>query len=287
MPFSAIEVERKPPIATIKIKPFEKTQAEGVKHKDFVDVHRGIAVALDEYRWDDAIRIIVITGQEDGEFYWAPAPGYYDQAQLDRMNPIKHRPRQWNVKGAAHITETLALIEKPVISRVNGHASSNGQSIIFGSDLVVAWEDAIITENHLGLLEVKDHEGTPHGYPFAMTPGDGAGALVPLFMPPTKAKEYLFLSPGYTAKELAAMNIVNYAVPMDQIDTVLDDLIERLLRRPARTLARTKRGVNKMMVNQVNLAYDALAWSEALDFFELGRANWENDLMLDVEDPGS
>jgi enoyl-CoA hydratase/carnithine racemase len=126
-------------------------------------------------------------------------------------------------------------------------------------------------------MEVTDDDGVPHGYPFAMSPGDGAGALVPLFMPPTKAKEYLFLSPGYTAKELAAMNIVNYAVPMDRLDPVLDDLIERLLKRPPRTLARTKRAVNKTLVHQVNLAYDALAWSEALDFFELGRNDWVND----------
>lgn len=286
MPFSAIDLVREGPVATIKIKPFEATQAEGVKHPDFIDVHRGIALALDELRWDDSVRIIVITGSEDGEFYWAPAPGYYDQAQLDRMNPINHKPRSWNIPGAAQITEILALIEKPVIARVNGHASSNGQSILFGCDLIVAWEDAIVTENHLGLLEVTDHDGVPHGYPFAMTPGDGAGALVPLFMPPTKAKEYLFLSPAYTAKQLAAMNIVNYAVPMDQLDPVLDDLIERLLRRPARTLARTKRGVNKMLIQQVNLAYDALAWSEALDFWELGRNNWVNDTMLGDDRPG-
>jgi enoyl-CoA hydratase len=283
MPFNAVELERQPPLATIKIKPFEETQREGVKHRDYIDVHRGMALALEELRWDDAIRIIIITGSKDGEFYWAPGPGYYDQAQLDRMNPIKNRPRSWNIPGAAHITETLALIEKPVIARVNGHASSNGQSILFGSDLIVAWEDAIITENHLGLMEVTDQDGVPHGYPFAMTPGDGAGALVPLFMPPTKAKEYLFLSPAYTAKELAAMNIVNYAVPMEQLDPVLDGLVERLLRRPARTLARTKRGVNKMLIQQVNLTYDALAWSEALDFWELGRDDWVNDTAIRAE----
>jgi enoyl-CoA hydratase/carnithine racemase len=177
------------------------------------------------------------------------------------------------------------MIEKPVIARLNGHASSNGQSILFGCDLIVAREDAIITENHLGLATVTDHEGVPHGYPFPMTPGDGAGALVPLFMTPTKAKEYLFLSPKYTAKDRAAMKIVNYAVPMDQLDVVLDDLIERLLQRPARLLARTKRGVNKMLINQMNLAYDALAWSEALDFYELGRDNWKPDLAFQPQPP--
>ena len=177
------------------------------------------------------------------------------------------------------------MIEKPVISKVNGHASSNGQTILFGCDLIVAWEDAIIAENHLGLATVTDHDGVPHGYPFAMTPGDGAGALVPLYMPPTKAKEYLFLSPKYTAKQLEAMNIVNYAVPMDQLDAVLDDLIARLLGAPGRLLARTKRGVNKMLINQMNLAYDVLAHSEALDFWELGRDNWQGDLSFEPKPP--
>ena len=81
------------------------------------------------------------------------------------------------------------------------------------------------------------------------------------------------------------MNIVNYAVAMDQLDVVLDDLIKRLLQRPPRTLARTKRGVNKMLIQQVNLAYDALAWSEALDFFELGRNNWQPDLSFGPKPP--
>jgi enoyl-CoA hydratase len=288
MTITAIDVAHDGPVATIRIKPFERTQAEGSKDPDFVDVHTAIAVALEGVRWDDAIRVVVITGSEDGEFYWAPGPGYYTDQRLAAMNPGNRRAGRWSTsQGAARITEVLALIDKPVIAKVNGHASSNGQSIIFGSDLIVAWEDAIITENHLGMGEVTDHDGVPHGYPFGMTPGDGAGALVPLFMPPTKAKEYLFLSPAYTARDLAEMNIVNYALPISELDTKTDELIERLLRRPARTLARTKRGVNKMLVQQVNLAYDALAWSEGLDFWELGRDKWVNDVTLTSQSSSS
>lgn len=279
MTFAAIDIDVTDAVATIAIKPFERTQAEGVKHPGFVDVHTAIAEALERFRWDDEIRIIVITGAEDGEFYWAPGPGYYDETKMHYMNPANRRAGKWShEQGATRITETLALIEKPVISKLNGHASSNGQSILFGSDLILAWEDAIVAENHLGLQEVTDHDGVPHGYPFAMVPGDGAGALVPLFMPPTKAKEYLFLSPAYTARELADMNIVNRAVPLDELDAVTDDFIERLLRRPARTLARTKRGVNKMLAQQVNLAFDALLHAEMLDFWEQGRDGWQPDL---------
>ena len=61
-------------VATIVIKPFERTQAEGSKQPGFVDVHTAIAETLERLRWDDEVRIIVITGAEDGEFYWAPGP---------------------------------------------------------------------------------------------------------------------------------------------------------------------------------------------------------------------
>lgn len=279
MTITAIDVERDGAVATIFIKPFEQTQREGAKDPDFVDVHTAIAVALEDLRWDDEIRVVVITGRVDGEFYWAPGPGYYTPERLQAMNPNNHPPVRWShAQGAARITETLALMDKPVIAKLNGHASSNGQSILFGCDLIVAWEDAIVAENHLGLQTVTDHEGVPHGYPFAMAPGDGAGALVPLYMPPTKAKEYLFLSPALSGRDLAAMNIANYAVALTDLDAVTTDLIERLIKRPARTLARTKRAVNKTLVQQINLAYDGLAHAEMLDFWEQGRDDWRPDL---------
>lgn len=279
MAISAIDVERHGAVATIYIKPFEETQREGSKQPGFIDVHEAIALALESLRWDDDIRVLVITGRVDGEFYWAPGPGYYSAERLQAMNPNNHPPTRWSqAQGAARITEALVLIDKPVIAKLNGHASSNGQSILFGCDLIVAWEDAIVAENHLGLQRVTDHDGVPHGYPFAMAPGDGAGALVPLYMPPTKAKEYLFLSPALTGTELAAMNIANYAVPLTELDGVTDRLVEQLIMRPARTLARTKRAVNKTLIQQINLAYDSLAHAEMLDFWEQGRDNWKPDL---------
>mgnify|MGYP003345306119 CR=1 FL=1 len=37
-------------------------------------------------------------------------------------------------------------------------------------------------------------------------------------MPMAMAKEYLMLARPFTARELAAMGVVNYAVPADQLD---------------------------------------------------------------------
>jgi len=36
--------------------------------------------------------------------------------------------------------------------------------------------------------------------------------------------------------------------------------------------------VNKMIMQQVNLSYDALHYAELLDFWEQGRDNWKPDL---------
>ena len=47
MTFTAIDVEHNNSVATIKIKPFERTQREGANHKGYVDVHTAIAEALE------------------------------------------------------------------------------------------------------------------------------------------------------------------------------------------------------------------------------------------------
>src|SRR4051794_39942308 len=96
MTFTAIDIEQNGPGATILIKPFERTQAEGAKHAGFVDVHTAIAEALERLRWDDQIRIVVITGAEDGEFYWAPGPGYYSEERMRYMNPAKRPAGRWS-----------------------------------------------------------------------------------------------------------------------------------------------------------------------------------------------
>jgi enoyl-CoA hydratase len=88
-----------------------------------------------------------------------------------------------------------------------------------------------------------------------------------LYMTPTKLKEYMFLSRTWTTKQLAEMNVINYAVPADQLDETVDEIIEKILARPAYVIAHAKRVCNKHMVSQLNLAQDLASAYEGLDFF--------------------
>ncbi|HVW33221.1 MAG TPA: enoyl-CoA hydratase/isomerase family protein [Acidimicrobiia bacterium] len=279
MTLSAVEVVRSGPIGTIRIKPVQETIEESIGVAGYVEVHLAVAQALEELRWDDTVRIVVLTGQRDGQFHVAPAPDHYDEpSHRNRLNPLTWKRGPWSrTNGSRRAIEALVLTEKPVIARLNGDAIGFGQSLMFGCDLIVAREDAVISDVHMGLGEVTDHTGARRGFPFGLVPGDGALAFVPVSLPPTKAKEYLFLAKSYTARELAAMNIVNYAVPMEELDAVLDDLTGQLLARPARALAMTKRACNKHIINQWNLAFElGLSWEEQ-NLFTHGRDGWVND----------
>jgi enoyl-CoA hydratase/carnithine racemase len=87
-----------------------------------------------------------------------------------------------------------------------------------------------------------------------MTPSYGSVSI--LALPPAKVKEFMMLSKVYTARELADMNVFNYAVPAEELDATLDALVAALLERPARVLARTKELCNKHLQVQYALTED-------------------------------
>lgn len=272
----AAEVVRRGPVGWVVIKNVQDVMEQGWSEDEFVEIHTAISLALEELRFDRGIRVVGLTGELDGEFYRFPRRRRYDEDQRhrDRHNRIAAR-RDPRLHGRGHdravpsAIETLALIDKPVIARVNGDAIGYGQSLLWGCDLIVAIESAVISDVHMAQGEVIDSAGEARGFPYAISPGDGAMAFLPLFLPPTKLKEYQFFSRAWTAKDLAAMNVFNYALPTyDALDAVVDELITELLRRPQHALARTKRLTNKALIQMWNLSQDLAAAYEGLDFWD-------------------
>ncbi len=275
-PEPAARIERRGPVGWIVLNPYQETQEAaweaGLGPAAFKHIASEVADALDEFRYDNSIRIVVLTGARDGEFYRVcRSTAYDDPRHRDRLNPIKRGPTAATRQNWRDRMELLALIEKPVIARMNGDAIGLGAAMLWGCDLIIAREDAVVADVHTGMTEVVDSNGERRGFPWAITPGDGTMSFASLYMPPTKLKEYLFTSEVWTAKQLADMNIINKAVPADQLDAALDAVIEKLLRRPASILAQTKKLVNKRLIEQWNLTQDLASAYETIDFFTHGR----------------
>lgn len=275
MAVRGVDVERRGPVGWILINDYQATVEAADHDDDVIGVHEGIALALDELRWDDSVEVVVLTGRTDGEFYRFSRRSHWDDPRYaTRLNPLEashrvkatlHQPDRTR-RPAPH--EMLMLMEKPVVARVNGDAIGFGQSLLWGCDLIVARDDAKIAWGHTGLGLIVDSDGEARGFPWPMTPSYGLAVL--RFMPPTKAKEFLMLSRVFTGRDLADMGAFNAAVPAAELDAVVDELVAGLLARPRSVLSRTKKVSNKAVEANYTLTEELSAAYGLLDLFDSG-----------------
>ena len=243
-------------------------------------MHWDLGAVFSDLRGEDSIRVIVLTGEKPDIFSVGPTTQEYDDNVPDlttsAKTPMNDPHRNWRTfTGLVRCHESMAAIEKPIIAKINGENIAFGSSIMFSSDLIYARDDARIGDNHLGMAEME-----PYGPRWGMVPGDGGAAMAPLYFSPAIAKEYLMLGRTFTGKQLAEMHVINAAVPADQLDALVDDVVERLLRRPAYALAWTKRVVNRGMVDQMNRSLDAGVGYEMTTFLQIERSGWKENFDL-------
>jgi enoyl-CoA hydratase len=262
--FDSLIIERDGPVMTIRVVPLRISLSKEVP----VDIHRDLGLFLDQLRHTYDVRVIVLTGAEDGEFIAAPPAPSYDKTQnIERLVQPKG---QWSTfMGLIHTHQTIIDLEIPIIAKVNGDAIGFGQSLMFACDLIVAREDAKITDMHLAMGDMYLSDGRgPVGPHFGTVPGDGAGALIPLYMSPAVAKEYLMLSRVRSGSDLAAAGIINRAVPAADLDAAVATLVDELLARPPYTLGWTKRIVNMRMKAQLNQSLDSSVAYEMINYLQ-------------------
>ena len=246
------------PVATIEIIP--PTQVKGG-----ADLHWELGGVLDRLRSDTSVRVIVLTGTDD-EFYVLPDKAVFENSAswAKRANP----DGAWQTfMGIIRVHQLMAEIEKPIVAKMNGHATAFGCSLVLASDLIVAAEDAELVDIHLGMGEIDGHPGPG----FGLVAGDGGSSLAPLYMSPAKAKEFLMLSTPYSGRELADAGVINKAVAREELDDAVADMVDALLRRSAFALAWTKRTANRRIAEVLNMSLDAGAAYEMVNFLQLSR----------------
>jgi len=241
--FNTIEVTRKDGCATIEF------TSPLLVHKDGEALrpgrHRELGIALDELRFDNEIRVIVITGKGD----------VFCMTGVNHPHFHGHTPDQtWDgMQALQHLFQQVIEIEKPIIAKVNGGVKGFGSSLVFACDFIVAREDAVFCDHHMGMGDGNPPVGRPGA---GIVPGDGGTVFVPLSMPPALAREYLWLGKQLTGKDLYTRGCINEAVPADQLDAVCDKLVDALMRRPPYALAFSKRAFNRFYADRFNQIFD-------------------------------
>ena len=233
--------------------------------------HWELGQVFSDLRGDNSVRVIVIQGSGGHFKIQGPKEGYESENKNEKQDPRKTPSWAWNTfTGVIRCHQNMAEIEKPIIAKINGDAVAFGSSIAFASDFIIADENAIFMDSHMGATYMATFNGEHKiaGHDFSIVPGDGGCALIPLHMTPCKAKEYLMLCQSYTGAELAKLGIINYAVKNSELDSKVQEIVDRLLLKDAFAVARTKRLVNRQVVESLNRTLDAGVGYEMVSFLQ-------------------
>ena len=171
------------------------------------DVAKGIAAALDTAEADHDIRAVVLTGAGDKAF--CAGGDLQPNAEGTPFTIIAADPGHY----VASLFRRMNATRLPLIARVNGHALAGGFGLVCGCDLVVARDDALIgvTETRVGLFPMM---------------------ILPFLLRNTPNRllmEMCLTGDPITAQEGLAHNLVNYAVPADELDSKTDWLVDRVV----------------------------------------------------------
>jgi 2-(1,2-epoxy-1,2-dihydrophenyl)acetyl-CoA isomerase len=139
------------------------------------------------------------------------------------------------------LAETMLSTPVPIVAKVNGDAVGAGLAVVAAADFAYATEEV-----RLGAAFAK----------VGLVPDTAATFLLPRLVGLRRAKELIFTADTYSATEMAEMDFLNEAVPADELDETVDDLLATLAKRPTKTLGLAKQALHG------NLG----AWEEALDY---------------------
>lgn len=206
-------------------------------------LHTELARLFTDITNDPDSDIVVLTGA--GRAFSAGGDVAWMQEAIDEPARFEQTMRE-----ARQIVFGLIDCEKPVIAKLNGHATGLGATIALFCDVIFAAEHARIGDPHVSIGFVA---------------GDGGAVIWPQLIGYARAKEYLLTGDLMTAAEAAGMGLINHAVPAGELDARVDAFADRLANGATRAIRWTKMSVNiglrdlaaKMM--DASLAYEALS----------------------------
>ncbi|MBO6689762.1 MAG: enoyl-CoA hydratase/isomerase family protein [Henriciella sp.] len=185
-------------------------------------MHEELGRIFTDLQRDSGSDIIILTGK--GRAFCAG--GDFDWFEEQISQPRKFRDIAWEAK---RIVTSILDMEKPMICRLNGAAAGLGATIALLCDMIVSDEKALIGDPHVKV---------------GLVAGDGGAVIWPQLVGFAKAKELLMTGDMLTAAEAQQLGLINYAVPTDQLDAKVAELVGKLQGNPKWAVRWTKTVTN-------------------------------------------
>jgi enoyl-CoA hydratase len=177
--------------------------------------------AIEEFRFDDAAKVIVLT---------SAVPGFFSAGADIEM--LKASQPDFKAMFCLHCQETLnkfAQTPKIVIAAINGHCVGGGLEIALSCDLRMMAKDS----GKIGLPEVT----------LGVLPGTGGTQRLPRLIGTSRALDLMITGRLLTPEEALSIGLVNYVYPKEGFLQGVDAYARSLAHGPSRAVSLIKRSV--------------------------------------------
>lgn len=264
--YETLYLEIEEPVARLVLNRPDKLNA--ISHQMMHDRDDALDYLEDQmdYRNEDKLEIKAVLVEAEGRAFCAGydlkevterfAQGHDSISIHDDLDHIRQEAWGW------HRLWELAPV---TIAKVDSYCLAGGLMVAASCDLIVAAEDAPI-----GQPEVKS---------IGFNPDLG---LWPLTIGLRKTKELIFTGAVVSGAEAADMDMINRAVPSDQLDEEVDDLLSDILEIDRDMLYYAKRMVNDVYesMGMSSMIRTGIAYDE---FGHLGEARTRFKKLVDEE----
>lgn len=208
-------------------------------------VYRDLTDLMYNLRFDESVRVVVIEG--NGRGFCSGGDVHEIIGDLLKRD-VKGLLEFTRMTG--ELVSNMRLLEKPIISSINGIAAGAGAVIALASDFRVFAENAKIA-----FLFQK----------VGLTGADmGAVFLLPKVVGLARATEMLMLGDTITSEEAYRVGLANKVVPLEALDEESMRLATRLAESATMSLGLTKRLINNEWHMDLTSAIEQEATAQAL-----------------------
>jgi len=225
-----------------------------------------LEAAFDHMEHDDDIRVVVITGNQDGNAFSSGA--YVSPKVMDEMTPEIRKLIDPTDLSSKNMARKIFDFPKPVVAAVNGLAIGGGITmLLIGADLIYASENA-----YLGFYFVQNAFMSEFASTF----------LLPLYLGFQKAKEIMYYGGKIEAQKALELGLVNKVLPLNELVPYAREQALKLItpKAPGVSIRLMRKAVHDMFKDQIykildieNEGYKTLLKSENVGIAMSARIN--------------
>jgi len=233
--FQTLMLEKQNGKATIKLNRPEVYNAFNEAMK------KELQEALKDVERDKSVRVVIITGE--GKAFCS------GQDLKDAINMPNRSFRQSLDTGYNPIIRAMRNMPKPIICRLNGVAAGAGCSLALACDLIIAAEEASMTQIFINIGLVLD---------------SGSSYFLPRIVGSARAFELATTGKRFPAKEAFELGIVNKVVPMNELDTAVEEVSNYYATAPTKAIGLMKKMLNKSFHSDLDTMLDYEAYCQEI-----------------------